>query len=136
VKKPNTKILLVDDNEVKLLTNKRIIKKRLNIDCQIVQGGRIALQEFRKNYHDIVVLDILMPKMDGFELATKIKEYCNKKKIKLPHMISCTTLENRDIQEKAVKCGIADYVSKGNKEELIKAIEKWMVLDNNSFLIC
>jgi len=74
--------------------------------------------------------------MDGFEVAARIREYCDKKKIRLPNIISCTTLENSDIQEKAVKCGITDYVSKGNKEDLIKAIEKWMVLDNNSFLIC
>ena len=87
MRNPNTKILLVDDNEVKLLVNQKIIRKKLNINCQTAQNGKIALQKFKRNYYNIIVLDILMPKMDGFELATKIKEYCDKKKIKLPHMI-------------------------------------------------
>jgi len=133
---PNTKILLVDDNEVKSLVNQKIIKRKLNIDCKIVQSGLDALRLLNSNNYNIIVLDILMPKMDGFELAAKIKEYCDKKKIKLPHMISYTVLEGKDVQEKAVICGITDYVSKGNQEELIKAIERWMVFDNNSFSIC
>ena len=49
-------------------------------------------------------------------------------------MISYTVLEGRDVQEKAVTCGITDYVSEGNQEELIKAVERWMIFDDNYFL--
>lgn len=136
MRNPNTKILLVDDNEVKLLVNQKIIKRKLNINCKTVQNGEIALQKFKRNYYNIIILDILMPEMDGFELAAKIKKYCDKKKMKLPHIISYTVLEGRNVQEKAVTCGITDYVSQGNQEELIKAIERWMIFDNNNFFIC
>ena len=134
-KRYKVKILLVDDNRVKLLACHKIIKKRLNIKSEMATHHEAALRKFRKYRHNIIVLDILMPEKDGFQVASDIARYCRKKHLKIPHMISYTVLEGEAIQAKAINCGIDDYVPKTNPEELIKVIEKWLMFDNKSFAI-
>ncbi|MDA0902300.1 MAG: response regulator [Proteobacteria bacterium] len=134
-KAPKTKILLVDDNEVKLLSIARFIKRNLGIVCQTATSGEEAVESFKKQRQNIVILDILMPKIDGFETASQIKNFCNQEDIKLPHIISYTELADNEVQEKAVGCGFSDYVPRRNKEELLKTIEKWIIFDNTDFCI-
>lgn len=137
MKNPKTKILIVDDNKVKLITSQKNIKNKLGIDSKIVESGFDAVKEFKKNNdYNIIILDILMPQMDGFKTAANIKKYCDKKDVKLPHIIFYSILETKEIQQKAVDCGIIDHVPAGHKEKLIKAVQKWIMHDNEDFFIC
>ena len=124
-----TRILLVDDEKVNLITGKSIIEGAIdNIICDTAQSGNQAIEKFKEkeNRYHIIVLDMLMPEPDGFQTAEEITKYCTKNNISLPHMISYTVLDTNEIQNQAVKCGIIDYVAKGNRSALIKIIEKWV----------
>ena len=67
------RILLVDDEADIIFTMKDILEEeRFKVDT--FNDPTIALESYRSNFYDLVILDIKMPKMDGFELYTKIRE--------------------------------------------------------------
>ena len=67
------RILLVDDEVDIIFTMKDILEEeRFKVDT--FNDPTIALESYRSNFYDLVILDIKMPKMDGFELYTKIRE--------------------------------------------------------------
>ena len=74
------KILLVDDElDVIYAINNVLEDNGFQIDS--FNDPILALKSYRMNFYDLVILDIKMPKMDGFELYTKIREKDNKVKI-------------------------------------------------------
>jgi DNA-binding response OmpR family regulator len=66
------RILLIDDEPDIIFTMKDILEEGFKIDT--FNDPIIALESYRSNSYDLVILDIKMPKMDGFELYTKIRE--------------------------------------------------------------
>jgi DNA-binding response OmpR family regulator len=66
------RILLIDDEPDIIFTMKDILEEGFKIDT--FNDPIIALESYRSNSYDLVILDIKMPKMDGFELYTKLKE--------------------------------------------------------------
>ena len=68
-----TKILLVDDEPDITFTIKSILKDN-GIQIDPFNDPVIALKSYKRYFYDLVILDIKMPKMDGFELYTKIRE--------------------------------------------------------------
>ena len=67
------KILLVDD-ERDICLSYQIVLQDAGYECISYTDSVQALQEFRPNYYDLVILDIRMPKLDGFALCEKIRE--------------------------------------------------------------
>jgi len=68
------RILLVDD-EPDICMVYQIILQDAGYECVSYTDSVNALQEFRPNYYDLVMLDIKMPKLDGFALCEKIREF-------------------------------------------------------------
>src|SRR5919206_438192 len=68
------KILLVDD-ERDICLSYQIVLQDAGYECISYTDSVQALQEFRPNYYDLVILDIRMPKLDGFALCEKIREF-------------------------------------------------------------
>ena len=73
-------ILLVDDEPDIIFTMKDILEEE-GFKVDAFNDPTIALESYRSNFYDLVILDIKMPKMDGFELYTKIIEKDPKAKI-------------------------------------------------------
>jgi CheY-like chemotaxis protein len=69
----NKRILLVDDEPDHCMVY-QIVLEDTGYECISYTDSVKALQEFRPNYYDIVILDIRMPKLDGFALCKKIRE--------------------------------------------------------------
>jgi DNA-binding response OmpR family regulator len=67
------RILLVDDESDHCLTYQMILQDA-GFKCVSYTDSAKALQEFRPNYYDLVILDIKMPRLDGFALCEKIRE--------------------------------------------------------------
>ena len=74
------KILLVDDEPDVLYTIKNILEDN-GFQVDTFNDPIISLKSYTSNYYNLVILDIKMPKMDGFELYTKIREKDPKVKI-------------------------------------------------------
>lgn len=110
-----TKILTVDDSK----TIRLIVAKAFKpFDCQIVEAasGVEGLEVAAREKPDIILLDVTMPVMDGFEMLTKLKADDTLKGIPV---IMLTAEAGRDNVLRIAKLGVRDYLIKPFKEDLI-----------------
>jgi signal transduction histidine kinase/CheY-like chemotaxis protein len=99
-------ILVVEDNKINQTVTRRIIEKN-NCSCTIVNDGFQALEIVDKETFDIVLMDINMPMMNGFETTRKIRL----KGIKTP-IIALTAFAKDEITEEAISAGMNDIIIK------------------------
>lgn len=120
-------ILLVDD-DIFLVDIMAFTFKQSGFEIIKAHNGKEALEVIDKESIDLVLTDIMMPVMDGFELAKNIKE--NPKIRHLP-IIFLTAKSNIEDKNKGFSLGINDYVVKPfNLKDLVSRINK--VLDENT----
>ena len=86
-------ILLVDDEPDIVYTVKNVLEDNGGFKVDAFTDPTIALKSYRSNFYDLVILDIRMPKIDGFELYMKIKE-------KDPHSKICFLTASEMFYEK------------------------------------
>jgi DNA-binding response OmpR family regulator len=126
----NIKILLAEDDEnLGTLLREYLIAKGFKTDLFV--NGELALAGFKKNKYDICILDVMMPKMDGFTLAREIKKINNA----MPYIFLTAKSLKEDVLE-GFAIGADDYITKPfSMEELmfrIKAILRRLSTNNNS----
>jgi CheY-like chemotaxis protein len=117
------KILVVDDNAL----NRNVACKLLSnwqVKVDTAENGLEAIQKVKASAYDIILMDLFMPVMDGFEAITQIKE-CG---IKTP-IIALTGNILTEEENKVLELGVQDYVTKPfNPQELYKTILEHLVL--------
>ena len=124
------KILIVED-EVSIRT---IIKKYLSkfdIECIEAENGKKGLEVFEKNKDsiDLIIMDVMMPEMDGIECTREIRKLSN-----VPIIILTAKSEDEDEIE-GLEVGANDFVTKPfNLEVLLLRIKKLVNLDSNNDL--
>jgi len=104
----NANILIVDDVE----DNLEILDDLLTFDghnVQTVRSGEAALQRVRESRPDLILLDILMPEMDGFEVCTHLKADERTKDIPV---VFVSSMANIEYKVKGFKVGGVDYINK------------------------
>jgi len=112
------KILLAED-DVNLGSLLKEYLKVKGYDTDLVGDGEKAYESFMKNQYDICVLDVMMPKKDGFTLGKEIRQVNNK----LPIIFLTAKNMKEDVLE-GFKIGADDYLTKPfNIEELVFRIE-------------
>lgn len=103
------KILLIDDDALLV----RMYQKKLTDDGYEVStapNGLEGLELLRKEKPDLILLDILMPKMNGYETLKRIKEEKNWEKI--PVLMLTSLDDNPKDREKLKEFGVKDYIVK------------------------
>jgi len=122
-------ILVVDDNEQNLELLQAYLE---DIQCRTIpaRDGIEALEIIKKSKPDLVLLDVMMPKMSGFEVCRRIKN--NPETADLPVIMVTALNELRDI-ERAIESGTDDFLSKPvNKLELITRVKTMLKLKHLS----
>ncbi|MCX6282863.1 MAG: response regulator, partial [Bacteroidetes bacterium] len=116
------KVLVAEDN----LINQKIVSfqlKRMGFDVKIVDNGQSALEEFTANAFDLVILDIQMPVMDGYQVAKAIRNLEKNISAHVP-VIALTANAMKGDRESYLEAGMDGYVSKPfNTETLQNAIK-------------
>lgn len=113
----NLKILVVDDNRIKIFVLSKILREEA-INTATVSNGREAVELCSKERFDVILMNILMPVMDGFEATREIRKF-NKEVV----IIAQTNYAN--LKERCIKEGFNDYIRYPfGKEELIAIILK------------
>ncbi len=122
-------ILVVDDNQ----QNLELLQVYLeDIDCRTIpaHNGPEALEIIRKDPPDLVLLDVMMPKMSGFEVCKRIKS--DPKTTDIPIIMVTALNEFRDI-ERGIDSGTDDFISKPvNKLELLTRVKTMLKLKHLS----
>lgn len=104
----NAKILVVDDSPTNLFIISQYLKE-WRLKHTTVTSGFLALEAVKKEAYDIVLMDLHMPKMNGYETSMRIREM---KLDKTPVIISLSASGRGDLNLKMKKAGISMYVPK------------------------
>ena len=119
-----SKILIVEDDPLILkMYSEKLSRDGYQVD--VAEDGLVGLDKLRKNKPDLLILDIMMPKLSGTELITEIKKDINLEKI--PIIVLSNLTEGSEI-EKAKKMGIAEYLIKSDldPEDVSNAVRKYL----------
>jgi CheY-like chemotaxis protein len=113
------KILAVDDDPKALLLMEAMLKQH-GYDVVLVNHSRLAVQTIRKEKPDLILLDIMMPELDGYTLLNKIKQDETLKNIPV---VMVTALGLDDNKAFAGICGASAYITKPmNSKQLIEVV--------------
>jgi DNA-binding NtrC family response regulator len=112
----SARILLVDDEEIVIRSCKRILDGE-EFSVESVQDGRLALQKVDENSYDVMILDIMMPEIDGLEVLRRVKETHPNVDV-----IMVTGLSQIDTAVKAMKLGAFDYIAKPFEPDELKLV--------------
>ena len=122
-------VMIVDDNQ----QNRELLQAYLeDIDCQTIPAcdGQEALDIISKEPPDLILLDVMMPKMSGFEVCAKLK---NDPKTAVIPIIMVTALTEFGDIERGIDSGTDDFLSKPvNKLELLTRIRTMLKLKHLS----
>ena len=122
---PSSRILIADDNEqnVELLD---AYLSGLDVETAVAVDGQETLDKVRSFQPHLILLDIMMPKLSGFEVCNQLKSDPATSGIMI---LMVTALNELGDIERAVEAGTDDFLSKPvNKVELLKRIENMLRL--------
>ncbi len=108
------KLLIVDDEEVSLTSVKRVLKWRGIANTELCDNGREAIQKIRNGNFDIVLLDLLMPEVDGLQVLEATKPYCP-----ATEFIILTAVDDIPTTVRAMRGGACDYLVKPVDNDLL-----------------
>jgi len=121
----NTKILIVEDNRINMLLAKKLIKKIIP-NCTIFEAkdGKEAIKIYKKETLDIILMDIQMPKKNGFETTIEIRKLSHSAS---PPIIALTAGIFVEEKDKCLESGMNDYISKPIiLHDLETVLHKWV----------
>ena len=115
------RVLLVEDNKINQLVVAKLLRK-LDIDVVTADDGIEALEAIDKMYFDLCLMDIQMPKMDGYRATAEIRKNSDPRKRDMP-IIALTASAFLTEKEKAKLFGMNDHVGKPfGQEDLLEKI--------------
>lgn len=105
------KLLAVDDNEHNLFTLRALVEQHMDVEILEAKSGTEALEVAQVNPDiDLIILDIQMPEVDGFETAKMLK--LRKKTRGIPIIFLTAAFKTEEFQRKGYDVGAADYLLK------------------------
>ena len=110
------KILVVDDEKMNIIALAQFLKPQYEVIVAV--DGASALEAAEKHLPDIILLDIIMPDMNGFDVLVKLKDSAATMDIPV---IFLTGLSNAGDEEKGLSLGAVDYITKPFNQSVVKA---------------
>ena len=114
----SVKILIVDDYEDNRYTIKRRLKRDGYKDCDEAENGQIALEMLAEKEYDLVLLDLMMPIMDGFEVLEHMKQ---KDEYRHLPVIMISAADDLEKIAQGISLGAEDYLPKPVNPVILKA---------------
>jgi len=118
------KVLIVDD-DIRNIFALASILERQDITIVSVETGRDAVHMLEKRQDiDVVLMDVMMPEMDGFETTRAIREHPEFRSLPI---IAVTAKAMKGDREKCIEAGASDYLAKPvDPEELVAKLRDWL----------
>ena len=124
---PNSKILMVEDNPLNIFVGTKFLQK-WGVDIHVAENGRIALEMLDNNSFDLILMDLQMPEMDGYEATQRIRLLDDARKASTP-ILAISAAGEKHIKDRAFEAGMNDFVFKPfNPEELQLKLTKYLLL--------
>ena len=114
------KVLIADD-EPNIVLSLEFLMKQAGFDVRTVNDGEAALAAIAKDVPDLILLDVMMPRKDGYEVCETVRANSEWSQVR----IIMLTARGRDIErEKGMALGADDYVTKPfSTQELVEKVQ-------------
>ena len=124
------RVLVAEDAEFNQLLIKFILKD-MGFESEIVDNGKLAIEKMQTNTYDIILMDLRMPEMNGFEATEYIRKTL---KSQIPIIALTANVTSADVS-KCQESGMDDYISKPFTENLlyskiVELVKKGKLIDN------
>jgi len=122
-KKDTVKILLVEDYKHSQIIVTRLLKKNNFESIVVVENGQEALDQVKEQHYDLILMDMQMPVMNGFEATQKIRQL---EEYKNTPIIALTAFAMKGDREKCIDAGATDYIPKPiDSQEFIQKVKHY-----------
>ena len=119
------KVLLVEDNRVNRLVAERFLQK-WEVMLDFAENGKIAVDCVQNNTYDLILMDLQMPEMDGYQATTAIRSMDSEHNKSVP-IIALTAEALTEVREKVLNTGMNDFITKPFKpDNLFNTISKYL----------
>ena len=114
--------ILIADDEPNIVRSLEFLMTKAGYDVRVARDGQQVLEEIAKSKPDLVLLDVMMPKRDGFDLCQTIRANPDWTDVR----VIMLTAKGRDIErEKGLAMGADDYITKPfSTREVVAQVEK------------
>jgi CheY-like chemotaxis protein/signal transduction histidine kinase len=130
-KKDTIKIMLVEDYKHSQIIVTRLLKKNNFDSIVVVENGLQALEQAQQQKYDLILMDMQMPVMNGFEATQKIRELENYKDTPI---IALTAFAMKGDREKCLEAGATDYIPKPiDSQEFIEKVKYYTEVKTGKF---
>jgi PAS domain S-box-containing protein len=121
--KRRAKILLAEDSAINQKVATAILR-RAGHSVDVAENGNQVLEKLRNGQYDVVLMDVMMPEMDGFETTRAIRQ--NQEPGSHLPIIAMTASAMKGDRERCLEAGMDDYISKPvQPEALLEAVARW-----------
>ena len=121
--------VLVAEDEPNIVLSLQFIMKKAGLNVRVAKDGDQAIRELKKETPDVVLLDIMLPKRDGFSVCEMIKGNAEWSTVKV---IMLTAKSREEDKQRAMELGADDYITKPfSTRELVERV-MGMVGENES----
>lgn len=125
----STKILIVEDSAIQALVLRRILEKE-GYSVSMAKNGVEGLAAARELVPELIITDIMMPKMDGFQMCRQIKDTAELKDI--PVILLTSLSDPRDVIS-GLKCGADNFINKPFNENYLLSRIRYILLSRELF---
>lgn len=116
--------LIVEDNKINQMVAGKFLK-RWNIVTEFADNGLIAIEKVKENSYDIILMDLQMPEMDGYESAKNIRQITDPVKANIP-ILALTASAMTEVEDGIFEAGMNDFLTKPfNEDDLYNKLLKY-----------
>ncbi len=109
------KVLVIDDEE-ELLTLLKVRLESAGYSVSLANDGKMGIQQAKEQKPHVILLDLMMPEMDGFQVCQQLKS--DQKTEEIP-IVALTCLGEEEAAKKALKLGVKSYIVKPFDSEML-----------------
>jgi CheY-like chemotaxis protein len=118
------KILVVDDSKTALMMEREILQRRTPYQCVTASDGQEAVEKAQQEHPDLILMDVVMPRMNGFEACKLIRQGASTREIPI---VLVTTRGEESYMEAGFQSGCNDYITKPvNGSELVALLQSYL----------
>lgn len=122
----NKKVLLIEDDPLMLNLYKNTFELD-NVNLILGSDGQMGIELAKAEKPSVILLDLLMPKMSGYEVLERLK--ADPKTKEIPVIVLSNMLDTAEIVEKVKKLGAEEYWVKSNytSEDIVEKVKKYLI---------
>lgn len=112
-------ILVVEDNKLNQMVMRKLLGSFVNVTFSVVENGKEAIDALKQEVYDLILMDLQMPEMDGYEATERIRGGELGKVIGNIPIIAVTADAMQETRQRALDLGMNDYMTKPVKRDLL-----------------